>query len=33
VYPFVALVLLGGYLIFLGIHRPARESIERKFFI
>lgn len=33
VYPFVALVLLGGYLIFLGICRPARESIERKFFI
>lgn len=33
VYPFVALVLLGGYLIFLGICRPARESMERKFFI
>ena len=33
VYPFVALVLLGGYLIFLGICRPARESLERKFFI
>lgn len=33
VYPFVALVLLGSYLIFLGIHRPSRESIERKFFI
>lgn len=33
VYPFVALVLLGGYLIFLGIYRPARESMERKFFI
>ena len=33
VYPFVAMVLLGGYLIFLGICRPARESIERKFFI
>lgn len=33
VYPFVALVLLGGYLIFLGICRPARESMARKFFI
>ena len=33
IYPFVALVLLGGYLIFLGICRPARESMERKFFI
>lgn len=33
IYPFVALVLLGLYLIFLGIHRPARESMERKFFI
>ena len=26
-------VILGGYLIFLGICRPARESMERKFFI
>lgn len=33
VYPFVALVLLGGYLIFLGINRSAREAMERKFFI
>ena len=33
VYPFVALILLGGYLIFLGICRPARESMARKFFI
>lgn len=33
VYPFVALVLLGGYLIFLGICRPARACMERKFFI
>lgn len=32
-YPFVALVLLGGYLIFLGICRPARRIMERKFFI
>ena len=33
VYPCAALVLLGGYLIFLGICRPARESMARKFFI
>lgn len=33
VYPFVALILLGGYLIFLGICRPVRESMQRKFFI
>lgn len=33
VYPFAALFLLGGYLIFLGICRPARESMYRKFFI
>ena len=33
VYPMVALVLLGGMLIFLAICRPARESMERKFFI
>ena len=32
VYPLVALLLLGGFLIFLGICRPARESMERKFF-
>ncbi len=32
-YPLAALVLLGGTLIFLGISRPARESMERKFFI
>jgi len=32
-YPFVTLVLLGGVLIFLGICRPARETMERKFFI
>lgn len=31
-YPMTALVLLGGYLIFLGICRPAREAMERKFF-
>ena len=33
VYPLVALVLLGGTLIFLAICRPARETMERKFFI
>ena len=32
-YPLVTLLLLGGMLIFLGICRPARESMERKFFI
>ena len=33
VYPLVALVLIGSMLIFLAICRPARESMERKFFI
>ena len=33
IYPMVALVLLGGMLIFLAISRPARETMERKFFI
>lgn len=32
-YPLVVLVVLGGLLIFLAICRPARESMERKFFI
>ena len=32
-YPLVTFVLLGGMLIFLGICRPAREKMERKFFI
>ncbi len=32
-YPLAALVLLGGMLIFLAICRPARETMERKFFI
>jgi len=31
-YPLAALILLGGFLIFLGICRPAREAMERKFF-
>lgn len=33
VYPFAALFAVGAYLIFLGICRPAREIMERKFFI
>lgn len=33
VYPLAALVVLGGMLIFLAICRPARETMERKFFI
>lgn len=33
IYPLIALVLLGGMLIFLAICRPARETVERKFFI
>lgn len=32
-YPLVILVLFGGMLIFLAICRPARETMERKFFI
>lgn len=32
-YPLIVLVLLGAMLIFLGIHRPARETMEQKFFI
>ncbi len=32
-YPMTALVLLGGFLIFLAICRPARETMERKFFV
>lgn len=32
-YPLIALVLLGGMLIFLAVCRPARENMERKFFI
>ncbi len=33
VYPLTALVLLGGLLIFLAICRPARETMEQKFFL
>lgn len=32
-YPLVSLALIGGVLIFLGICRPAREAMERKFFV
>lgn len=32
-YPLVALVLLGGMLLTLAIHRPSREAMSRKFFI
>lgn len=32
-YPLIALVLLGGMLIFLAVCRPARETMERKFFL
>lgn len=32
-YPMTALVLLGGVLIFLALCRPARETMQRKFFI
>lgn len=31
-YPIIALGTIGGFLIFLGICRPARESVERKVF-
>ena len=33
VYPFVSLVLLGMFLIFLGICPSARHTMQRKFFI
>ncbi len=33
VYPTTALLFLGGLLLFFAICRPARESMERKFFI
>ena len=32
-YPLVALILLGGALIFLALCRPARETAERKLFL
>lgn len=33
VYPLIALALLGGLLIFLGINKTAREKMERRFFL
>lgn len=33
IYPLIVLALLGGMLIFLGIHNPSREVMERKFFV
>jgi hypothetical protein len=32
-YPLIAMVLIGGMLIFLAISSRARETMERKFFI
>lgn len=32
-YPLIALMILGGLLIFLAICKPARQTLERKFFI
>ncbi|MBE6671281.1 MAG: zinc ribbon domain-containing protein [Ruminococcaceae bacterium] len=32
-YPLATLVMIGGLLIFLAIYRPAKEIMERKFFI
>lgn len=32
-YPLVVLVLMGGALIFLALCRPARETVDRKFFL
>lgn len=33
VYPTTSLVLLGGLLIFLAICKPARQTLQRKFFL
>lgn len=33
IYPCIVLALLGAMLIFLGINRPARETMERKLFL
>ncbi len=33
VYPMISLAFLGGTLIFLAICRPARETMEQKFFL
>lgn len=32
-YPLISLAFIGGILIFLGAYRPARESMERRFFV
>lgn len=32
-YPLIALAIVGGLLIFLAICRPARQTLERKFFL
>ena len=32
-YPMISLLLIGATLIFLGLCRPARQSMKRKFFI
>ena len=32
-YPLTVLVLLGGMLIFIALYPPARETMERKFFL
>ena len=32
-YPMISFVMVGGFLIFLGICRPAREVMERTFFV
>lgn len=32
-YPLASLAMLGAFLIFIAIYRPAREVMERKFFI
>lgn len=32
-YPLVTLAMLGGFLIFVAIYRPAKDVMERKFFI
>ena len=32
-YPLIALMIMGGLLIFLAICKPARQTLERKFFL
>ena len=32
-YPLITLAIGGGFLIFLGCYRPARDIMERKFFV